>query len=159
MGDVFRLTMPAWELLLRGTVMYWFLFMIIRFVLRRDAGSVGLGDFLFVIIVADASQNAMIGQGTSLFDGMLLVSTLVGWNYLFDWLSYRSDAFRRFVDPEAIVLVRNGRCVRAALRREYITRQELEGKMRGAGIANLADVRKATLESDGNITFIGKRAS
>jgi uncharacterized membrane protein YcaP (DUF421 family) len=64
-GDVFAFTMPPLQLVLRGTLMFWFLFLIFRFILRRDVGSVGVSDFLFVVILGDAAQNAMIGEGTS----------------------------------------------------------------------------------------------
>ena len=47
---------PAWELILRGSAMYWFLFLIFRLVLRRDVGAVGVADVLLVVLVADASQ-------------------------------------------------------------------------------------------------------
>ena len=52
---------PAWELILRGSVMYWLLFLFFRVVLRRDVGAVGVADVLLVVLIADASQNAMTG--------------------------------------------------------------------------------------------------
>ncbi|MDQ6679402.1 MAG: DUF421 domain-containing protein, partial [Pseudomonadota bacterium] len=86
-GAVFELTVSPLQLMLRGTLMYWFLFMIFRFLLRRDTGAVGVSDFLFVVILGDAAQNAMIGSASSATDGMVLIATLVFWNYLLDFLS------------------------------------------------------------------------
>ena len=71
---------PAWELILRGSALYWLLFLIFRVVLRRDVGAVGIADVLFVVLVADASQNAMTGGYTSVAEGAVLVAMLIRWS-------------------------------------------------------------------------------
>ncbi|MBK7768365.1 MAG: hypothetical protein IPI44_21375 [Sulfuritalea sp.] len=76
---IFSFTVSPLELILRGTLLYWFLFMLLRFVLRRDVGSLGISDFLFVVILGDAAQNGMIGSATSATDAMVLIGTLVFW--------------------------------------------------------------------------------
>src|SRR6476660_9469187 len=100
---------PAWELILRGSAMYWFLFLIFRVVLRRDVGAVGIADVLFVVLVADASQNAMTGGYTSMAEGAVLVATLIGWNLLLDWTAYRFPWAYRMVEPRPLLLIRRGR--------------------------------------------------
>jgi len=55
LSDLFAFHVSPVELIVRGTLMYWFLFLIFRFVLRRDAGAVGIADMLLVVLVADAS--------------------------------------------------------------------------------------------------------
>ena len=60
-ADLFEVHVPVPELVLRGTLVYWLLFLIFRFVLRRDVGAVGIADILLLVIVADAAQNAMSG--------------------------------------------------------------------------------------------------
>lgn len=64
LSSVFVFSVSPLELILRGTLMYWFLFMVFRFVLKGDVGSLSVGDFLFVVILGDAAQNAMIGSAT-----------------------------------------------------------------------------------------------
>lgn len=152
--DWLSLTVPASELVVRGSMMYLLLFAIFRFVLRRDAGPVGISDFLFVIIVADAAQNAMIGDGKSVGDGAVLITTLAAWNYAMDWLAYRFDWFRKLTEPRPIALIRDGRPIARALRHEFITPEALATKMREEGIGDIRDVRVATLEPDGRISFI-----
>jgi uncharacterized membrane protein YcaP (DUF421 family) len=80
-GELFGLSMPLAEIVIRGSAMYWFLFLVFRFVVRRDVGAVGIGDLLVLVIVADAAQNAMAGEYKSVTDGIVLVSTLIGWNF------------------------------------------------------------------------------
>ena len=72
LDDLLAFSVSPAEIMVRGTLMYWFLFLLFRFLLRRDIGTVGIGDFLFVVIVADASQNAMSGDAKSVADGALL---------------------------------------------------------------------------------------
>jgi uncharacterized membrane protein YcaP (DUF421 family) len=150
-------TVSPWELMIRGTLMFWFLLMIFRFVLRRDMGDVGVSDFLFVVILGDAAQNAMIGEGTSAIDGMVLIGTLAAWNFLLDWLGYRIPAVERFVSGRKVCLVRHGRLQRRAMRREFITDEDILAKIREQGLERPEQVRRMFLEADGQISVIKAR--
>ena len=154
LGDMFEFTMPPLQLVLRGSLMFWFLFVLFRFVLRRDIGSVGVSDFLFVVILGDAAQNAMIGEGTSVADGMLLISTLAAWNFLMDWACWRFPVVERFANGRRLCLARQGRLVRKAMRREFISEEELMGKLHEAGLERLDQARAVYLEPDGEIAVI-----
>jgi len=79
--------------------MYLGLVLAFRFILRRDVGSMGIPDVLFIVIIADAAQNAMSGEYKSIADGTVLVATLVFWNVALDWLAFRSRAMRRLPPP------------------------------------------------------------
>jgi uncharacterized membrane protein YcaP (DUF421 family) len=154
MGDVFAIHVPVSELVLRGTLVYWLLFLIFRFVLRRDVGAVGIADILLLVIVADAAQNAMSGGYDTFTEGAVLVLTIVGWNWLLDMLSYRFTFVRRFATPGRLQLVRDGIPVRRNMRREYITMEELREKLREQGLEKVEDVKAAYLEGDGQISVI-----
>ncbi len=155
-GRLFGFSMPMTELMIRGSVMYWFLFFIFRFVVRRDIGAVGLGDLLILVIVADAAQNAMAGEYTTVSDGMVLVGTLIGWNVVLDWSSFRFPALRRFAEPNPLALIKDGRMLIRNMRKEFITEDELRGKLREAGVESLEQVKRAYMESDGQISVIKK---
>lgn len=154
LAEIFSLSTPLVEIVIRGSAMYWFLFIIFRFVLRRDIGSVGLADILILVIVADASQNAMAGEYTSVTDGMVLVATLICWNLLFDWLAWRFPVFRQFAEPSSLPLVSNGRMLPRNMRQELITEEELWTHLRHEGIERLDQVKIAYLESDGSFSVI-----
>jgi uncharacterized membrane protein YcaP (DUF421 family) len=154
LADVFDLQVPVLELMLRGTLIYWLLFLIFRFVLRRDVGAVGIADILLLVIIADASQNAMSGGYTTVTEGAVLVSTIVAWNWLLDWASFHFAAVRRFAEPGKLTLVMRGVPRYRSLRREFITMQELEAKLREQGIEKMSDVKAAYLEADGQISVI-----
>jgi uncharacterized membrane protein YcaP (DUF421 family) len=158
-ADLFQVQVPVAELLLRGTLVYWLLFLIFRFVLRRDAGGVGIADILLLVIVADAVQNAMAGGYDTFTEGAILVGTIVGWNWLLDFLSFYSPVVRRFAQPSRLTLVRRGSPQLRNMRREFITMDELNAKLREQGIADLQDVEAAYLEGDGQISVIRSAGS
>ncbi len=142
------------ELIGRGTALYWFLFLVFRFVLRRDVGGIGVADVLLVVLIADASQNAMTGGYSSVAEGCVLVATLVSWNYLFDWGAFHSRRFARFVEPQPLPLIRAGRILHRNLRAEFITPAELRSHLRQNGVDSESDVRLACMESDGNLSVM-----
>lgn len=154
LGKVFGFTMSPAELVLRGTLMFWFLFLVFRLILRRDVGSMGISDFLFVVLLGDASQNAMIGDATSASDGIVLISTLVFWNVALNGLSYRFPLVERLLSGQRLCLVRDGRRIRRNMRREFISDAELMAKVHGEGLEDLAKVHRMYLEPDGEISLI-----
>jgi uncharacterized membrane protein YcaP (DUF421 family) len=153
-NEVFALSKSPVELFVRGTVVYWFLFAVFRTVLKRDVGSVGIADVLLLVIVADAAQDAMAGQYRSVTDGLVLVSTIIGWNVLFDYLAFRFPRLRRLLQPRELCLVRDGQVNHRNLRREFITIEELQAKLREQGVSDFAEVREAYIESDGAVSVI-----
>ena len=153
-GAVLGLTKSPLELIVRGSAMYLFLLAMFRTVLQRDIGAVGVADILLLVLIADASSNAMSGEYKSVSDGIILVATILGWNFLFDYLSFRFPAVRRIIQPPKLRLVRDGEILYRNLRREFISEDELWAKLRENGVDDLADVRSATMESNGAISVI-----
>jgi len=77
------------ETFVRGTIVYFSILLLLRVILKREAGTVGMADMLLVVLIADAAQNAMAGEYKSISNGVLLVATLILWNFIVDWLAYR----------------------------------------------------------------------
>jgi uncharacterized membrane protein YcaP (DUF421 family) len=153
-SELFAIHVPVPELMLRGTLVYWLLFLIFRFILRRDVGAVGIADILLLVIVADAAQNAMSGGYDTFSEGAILVGTIVAWNWLLDFLSYHFTAVRRFAEPSRLQLIDHGVPRLRHMRREFITMDELMAKLREQGIDDMKDVKAAYLEGDGQISVI-----
>ena len=122
--------------------------------MRRDVGGIGVADVLLVVLIADASQNAMTGGYTSLAEGAILVATLVGWNFLLDWAAFRYRWFERIVEPRPLPLIRAGRILHRNLRAEFLTVDELHSHLRQNGVDSASQVRYACLESDGNLSVL-----
>ena len=157
MGDetLFGFTVAPLELFVRGSCVFWFLFMVFRFVLRRGVGAIGIADILVIVLIADASQNAMAGEYRSITDGLVLISTIVGWNFVVDWAAYRFARIARILEPPPLLLVHHGRVLHRNLRSEFLSTDELMGKLREKGVESIAEVKFARLESNGEISVIG----
>jgi uncharacterized membrane protein YcaP (DUF421 family) len=154
--DIFFSTTPILEIFIRGTIVYLGLFLLLRLVLKRESGAVGITDLLVVVLIADAAQNAMAGSYKSIPDGLLLVGTIVFWSYFLNWLGYRFPRFHRFVHPPPLLLVKEGNMLRQNMRRELITEEELLSMLRQQGVEDLSIVKKAFMEGDGTISIINK---
>ena len=152
--NLFGFSVNPAEMVIRGTVIYWFIFLLFRFVLRRDIGAIGIADVMLVVLIADAASNGMSGGYDSITDGCVLVATIAGWNYLLDWMSFHFPTIRRLVEPPPLALIRDGKLQRKAMRQELISSSELETKLREHGIEKLDDIKVAYLEDDGEISVL-----
>jgi uncharacterized membrane protein YcaP (DUF421 family) len=153
-NSIFVPDTPFLEIIVRGSVMYLALTILLRIVLKRQTGTLGMTDLLLITLLADASQNAMAGEYRSLPDGIVLVATIIFWNYFFDWLTVKSEWFERLIEPPPLPLVKRGKLLRRNMRRELITEAELLGKLREQGVDDLSKVKLANIESDGQISLI-----
>jgi uncharacterized membrane protein YcaP (DUF421 family) len=158
-GRDFRLSASPLELIIRGTAMYLFLFLMFRVVVRRRVGAVGMADILIMVIIADAAQNGMSGEYRSVTEGAILVGTIFAWNYLIDWLNYRVPALQEWLEAPPLLLVQNGRVLHRHLRHEFVTEDELKSKLREKGVKDLSEVAEAHMESDGTVSVIKKSGS
>jgi uncharacterized membrane protein YcaP (DUF421 family) len=145
---------PILEIVIRGTLVYLALFVLLRVVFKRQSGNVRMTDLLVMVLIADAAQNAMAGSYQSVPDGLLLVTTIVGWAYLLDWLGYHVPLIGRFVHPPPLLIVKDGQMLRHNMRKELITPEELMSQLREQGLESLEEVREAYIEGDGQISFI-----
>jgi uncharacterized membrane protein YcaP (DUF421 family) len=152
--SIFSLDVPVFEIILRGSVIYISLFIFLRVVLKRQAGSLGMTDLLLITLIADASQNAMAGEYKSVSSGIMLVSTIIFWSYAFDWLSYKSPWLHRLIEPPPLPLIKDGKLLRKNMRHELITEEELISQIREQGLEDVGEVKEAYMESDGHISVV-----
>ena len=145
------------EMVVRGTVVYLILFFALRVLPRRQMGVTGVSDVLLIVIIADAAQNGMAGEYTSITEGLVLVGTIIAWDYAIDWLDYRFPALRlNRHDPT--ILVRDGRKVLRNMRREHISDDELMSMLRQEGLEDLSQVKHVYVEGDGHVAVIKRHA-
>jgi uncharacterized membrane protein YcaP (DUF421 family) len=156
-SELFRLSVPPLELVVRGSALYLFLFVLFRFVVKRRIGSIGMADILILVIVADAAQNGMAGEYRSVTDAFILVGTLIGWNMLIDWLTWRIPRLQTILEPPPLLLIDRGRVLHRNLAREFISDSELAVKLREHGVTHPREVDKAYMEPDGQVTVLKKK--
>lgn len=153
---IFGISTSPLELMVRGSSMYLFLFLIFRVVIRRRVGSVGMADILILVIVADAAQNGMAGEYRTVTEGAILISTIIAWSVLADFLTYKSPFLQKLLEPPPLLLIENGRLKRRNLRHEFLSEEELKAKLREHGVTDYSQVKQAFLESEGEVSVIKK---
>jgi len=144
------------ELVLRGSLVYFVVVAILRFMPSRQVGGVGIADLLVVVLVATAAQDAMATDDSSITGGLVLVATIIGWSYLFNWLSYKVPRLQRFLNPSPLLLVKDGEVFEKNTERGLISKRELMSQLRQQGVHSLSEVERAYIEGDGRISIFTK---
>ncbi|SFH52264.1 DUF421 domain-containing protein [Planctomicrobium piriforme] len=153
LAKIFTPSVSLPETFVRGTCTYLGLFLLLR-IFRRQTGSVGAADLLVLVVIADAAQNAMSANYTSVTDGLLLVSTIIFWEYMVDAMAYHSPAFGKWIDREPLLVVENGEVHLENLKEELMTLDDLRSQLRQKGIDDLSLVKHSYIEGDGHISVI-----
>ena len=142
------------EVVLRGTIMYLLLFFMMRFLLKRQGGAVNIADLLVVVAVVDGAQPAFSGDAQSITESVVFVLTILFWSWALNWVSFRFESLKFLTAAPPTILVADGRLCRAAMRRALITREELMQQLREEGVDDVARVKRAVLEGDGEISVV-----
>lgn len=141
------------EILIRGTIMYLAMYFLLR-IFRRQSGSVGIADLLVIVVIADAAQNGMAGDSKSITEALILITTIVLWDFFFDWLGFQSVMVGRILEPKPLLLIENGKVLKKNLEKEFMTENELMSQLRQQGLENADSVKKCYLESNGHFSVI-----
>ena len=154
-NKVFSPSVSLWEIMIRGTITYWFCFLYIRF-FRRGAGQLSISDLLLITLISDASQNAMAAEYTSVTEGAVLVGVLLFWDYAINWMGYQSILLSKLGSPDPVLLVKDGILMRQNMKKELITDTELMSMLREQGVDELSAVKTCHIECSGNISVVQK---
>ncbi len=142
------------EIILRGSIMYLGLFAILRLMARRQTGNFGPADLLVIVLIADAAQNGLGKEYSSVTEGLVLVMTIVAWEYFIDWLRYRFPALRPILAAPPITLIENGKLKTENIASEMIPEEDLRSQLREKDVLSYEQVRLAKLEGDGRLSVI-----
>lgn len=141
------------EIFMRGSILYIAMFALLR-IFRRQAGALGIADLLVIVVIADAAQAGMAGDSKSISEALLLIGTIFFWNYLFDLLGFKFPFVQRVLEPEPLLLIKDGKLLHKNLEKEMITEEELRAQLREQGIEDISTVKKSCLESNGHFSVI-----
>ena len=145
---------PPWTIILRSLVVYLAILVGLRLMGKRELGQMTVFVLVVILLVATAVQNAMVGPDTSLPAGLLSAFVIFGANKLVGVLRLRSKWWGGLVGGTPTVLVENGQFIVPNLQKEGLQGSEVEMAMREHGIAGIAEVQLAVLETDGSISII-----
>jgi uncharacterized membrane protein YcaP (DUF421 family) len=142
------------ELVIRATVIYWFLWLVVRGTGKRSLAEISPLDLLIIVVLGDFVQQGVTGEDMSVTGALIVVSTFVLWMLIGDFFSRRSRTVEKVLEGEAVIVVRDGEPQKERLRMERLTVEELCSAAREHGFLDLADVKVGVLEADGKFSFI-----
>ena len=144
------------DIVLRATVMFFVLFLLIRLLGKRELGQMTPFEFVVLVVLGDLIQQGVTHNDFSLTGATLAISTFAFWALILSWTTYLFPRAKDLLDGAPRVVVRDGEIVSENLRRDRLTRDEILSEMRLAGIGRMSDVAWAILEPQGKMSFIRK---
>lgn len=123
---------------------------------RRELAQLEPFDLVVILLVANAVQNAMVGDNTTLAGGIVSAATLLTANYVVSVWSTKSPAFRHLVEGQGRVLVQDGHLVDANLKREHLLPEDVERILQSRldTPTDIKDIQRAVLEVDGSVSVV-----
>ena len=155
-ADMFRLTLPVLEKIIRPWIIYVFLIVGLRLAGKRELAQINTFDLVVLLMLSNTVQNAIIGDDNSVTGGVIGAASLLVLNYLVVRFLFRRTKLDRFLEGSSVVLIRNGRILHKHLDRELISIQELTAAAHKQGFRSLDDIEECVLETGGSLAFIAK---
>ena len=144
------------DIVLRGIVVFAFLYLLTRVIGRRELSSLEPFDLILLIILGDAVQQGLTQDDYSLTGAMLAIGTIASLQVFTSYVNFRFPRLRPFLDGEPIVIVQDGKPIERNMSRERLTMDDLAESMRQQSIASMDEVQWAVMETNGRISFIKK---
>jgi uncharacterized membrane protein YcaP (DUF421 family) len=142
------------DLMLRAGAVYIFIVVAIRLFGKKELSQLSVVDLVFILLISNAVQNAMVGPNTSLLGGLVAAGTLFLINFILKKLIFRFKPIEKFIEGEPIMLIYEGKIQHKNVKQAGFTMQELDAAVREHGIDSIAKVNLAMLEVDGNISVL-----
>jgi uncharacterized membrane protein YcaP (DUF421 family) len=145
------------EPVLRGAAIYLFLVVLFRVVGKRSLAQITTFDFVVLLIIGEATQQALLGDDFSVTNGCLVVLTLVTMTVAFDLLSRWSPKADRWLEDLPIVIVKDGEALVERMRMANVDVEDiLEAARHGRGLRRLDEIAYAVLERNGQVSIIAR---
>jgi uncharacterized membrane protein YcaP (DUF421 family) len=151
---MWSLSLPWWEFVLRGAIVYVFLLFILRATGKRNTGQLAPFDLVLLLVLSNAVQNSMNGGDNTVVGGLISAATLIALHYAVSIMTFRSKKLEVWIEGAPRTLIHNGVLNESVMRNELMTRHELAAALRAAGCTDVEHVRVATLENNGQITVV-----
>ena len=145
------------DLAFRSAVIFFFIFLLMRIVGRRELSTLEPFDLILLVVLGDSVQQAVTQDDYSVTGAFIVVSTIALLQVFMSYLNFRVPRLRPIIDGEPIVIVQDGKVIEGNARRERLTLDDIAEAARMQQIASLENVQWAVLETNGELTFIEKQ--
>ncbi len=147
------------SIVMRSAIVYLAIVAFIRIFGKKELSQLSVIDLVFILLISNSVQNAMVGDSTSLQGGLVAAATLFALNAILRLLIYRFKPVEKFLEGQSVMLVYQGIINFENMKKEKITQEELNASIREHGVEHISDVNLAVLEADGNISVLSDNFS
>lgn len=141
---------------LRAITVYLFVILAIRLFGKKELAQLSVVDLVFILLISNSVQNAMVGENTTLPAGIIAATSLFLINYIFKLLLFKSKRLSTIVQGSPLLLIYKGEILEEHLEQAKISDDELKAAVREHGVEEVKDVDLAILEVDGNISVLSQ---
>jgi uncharacterized membrane protein YcaP (DUF421 family) len=142
------------HIIISTSCVYLFIIIALRLLGKTELAQLSITDLIFVLLISNAVQNAMVGSDTSLGGGLLAAGVLFIINFIFKKLKYTFPSVKKLIEGEPVILVYKGQMQEENCRKNDITIDELLQAIREHGSDSIEEVDSVILETDGNISVV-----
>jgi uncharacterized membrane protein YcaP (DUF421 family) len=142
------------RIIFSSVCVYFFIILAIRLFGKKELAQLSVYDLVFILLISNAVQNAMVGPDSTLTGGLVAAGSLFVINYILKQLQLRYPKFGKAIQGDAIMLVFQGKILSSHMKNAGITEDELMEVIREHGVASVSKVDLAVLEVDGNISVL-----
>jgi len=157
LSDMFVLALPVAEKMLRPVVVYAFLIVGLRLAGKRELAQLNPFDLVVLLTLSNTVQNAIIGDDNSVTGGLIGAATLLVLNYVVVRFLYSHEKLDRIIEGDSDLLIAEGVVRMDRLKKELITRSELEAAAHKQGFGSLEEIDRAILDPGGTVAFFAKK--
>lgn len=144
------------EKIIRPILVYFILLFLFRLLGNRELAQLNPMDLILLLLLSNTVQNAIIGDDNSLVGGVVGALALLGINYLNVWAKFRNKTFERFMEGSPRTLIEDGKFDEKAIKKELLTKEDLDTLAHEQGFESLDDIEKCVLDTNGTFLVVGK---
>ena len=138
----------------RAGIIYLFIILALRLFGKKELTQLSVLDLVFILLISNSVQNAMVGNNTTLLGGVVAATTLFVLNFALGAVFLKSKKIEEFFEGDPLMLIYKGKIVEEHLKKAQISQEELEAAVREHGVKSISEVNLAILETDGNISVL-----
>lgn len=143
------------DAVIRAVVMYAILLLLFRVTGKRSLSQATTFDFVLLLVVGEATQQALLGEDFSLTMAAIVIGTLIAVDRVADYVGYRFPRVDKILESVSVLLVDDGKLLKDRMAKAHINEEEILTFARQAhGLESMDQVKYAVLEKDGGITIV-----
>lgn len=151
---MWQMTYNWWEVILRAVIIYAALFILFRFMGKKQLGEMSPMDFILLLIISEGVSGGLVGEEYTVSGAIIVAVTLMSLNYLVDYTAFRSKKVEKIIEGEPQILIRDGHILSKTANKENLSKDEILQALRLNQVESIEEVRLGILETNGKISVI-----